>query len=164
MDRLHNFSGSSPGDLTQNSAGYAVAWEKNCQIYVDVVNELNNTLNDSKSIVSRIGEACPTNIRLSNDGANFSLLWTQGENMYLKIFTSKAVTINTEILISDMVDYSVRPAIIWDGEVYIVSWQEIDDQEKSIYVTTFDQSGQELDTKQKIFSGGEPIANLELLV
>ncbi len=168
LDRIHSFNGANPGDLSWNKFGYAIAWEKNCQVYVDVVNELNNTLNESKRMTSRLDEGCPINIRLASDDNNFALLWT-GKNinekasMYLKMFTPKAISINSEIIISDAVDSSVRPLIIWNGEAYLVVWQENQDQEKDLYIASFDQDGKVVRAKQKIFKGVNVISNLELL-
>jgi len=167
LDRTHNFNGSNPGDIAKNNTSHAIAWEKNCRVYVDVVNELGNSLSESKAVASRVDEGCPMNIRLSSDANNFALLWTQNKinekaNMYLKIFTPKAISINSEILISDTVDVSIEPSIVWSGDAYIVVWQEAVDDRKIVYMSTFDTSGKQIDTKKELINDIHPISNLEL--
>ncbi len=168
LDRVHSFSGSSPGDIARNNISQAIAWEKNCRVYADVINDLGNSLSESKVVASRVGEGCPANIKLSSDANNFALLWTQGDadekaNMYFKIFTPKAISVNAEILISDMVDPLIEPAIVWNGEAYVVVWQEKIDQEKAMYMASFDANGKQLDAKKLLIANSDSVSNLELI-
>lgn len=162
------FNGSTPGGATYNGLYYGVAWEKNCKVYVDVVNNLNNPLSESKSLVSRAGEGCPTNISLSSDGNEFALIWTSQQNsdpdsLYIKAFNYKGLALNNEIEISNNVDIGNEPRIVWDGENYLVFYSETVGDLNNLYLAKITAAGQLHEEPRLIKETNNSIANLNLI-